>query len=222
MLLLPGVLSADELTLVRQVLELAEFEDGRLTARGLAAAAKDNRQLRRTGAQEEAALDGAIAAALSRHALFCAAVLPCQFTAPLFVRYEPGMRYGAHVDAALMGPGGNVRTDVSITVFLNDPSEYEGGELAIELPGGVRQVKLPAGDAVAYPTFAVHQVNPVQSGQRLVAVTWAQSRVRDPQMREVLFDLHAAGQALGESRPESLEHRLLQKAATNLLRLVAD
>ena len=220
--LLPGVLGADELALIRQVLDLAEFEDGKLTAGALAAAVKDNRQLRRTGAPEEAALDGAVGAALARHALFTAAVMPLHLTAPLFARYEPGMRYGAHVDAAVMGPGGSVRTDVSITVFLNDPGEYEGGELALELPGGVRQFKLPAGDAVAYPTFTVHQVNPVTAGRRLVAVTWAQSRVRDPQMREVLFDLHAAGQALHADRPGSLEERLVQKAATNLLRLVVD
>jgi len=221
MLLLPGVLGADELALIRQVLDLADFEDGKLTA-GRAAPLKENRQLRRTGAPAEAALDAAVGDALSRHPLFNAAVQPRHLLVPLFARYEPGMHYGAHVDAASMGPDRSVRADVSITVFLSNPSEYEGGELAIDLPGGVRQVKLPAGDAVAYSTFAVHQVNPVTSGRRLVAVTWAQSRVRDPQMREVLFDLHAAGQALHASQPESLEDRLVQKATSNLLRLVAE
>lgn len=221
MLVLTGVLSAEELALIRQALDLAEFEDGKLTA-GLAAPLKDNRQLRRTGAAEEAALDGAIAAALARHTLFTAAARPRHITAPLYARYEPGMHYGAHVDAAVMGLGGTVRADVSVTVFLNDPSEYEGGELAVELPGGVRQVKLAAGDAVAYSTFSVHQVNPVTAGRRLVAVLWAQSRVRDPQMREVLFDLHAAGEALHATHPESLEDRLVHKATSNLLRLVTE
>ena len=219
--LLEGVLSAEELALIRQALELASFEDGKLTASGLAAAAKKNLQLKREGAEAEA-LDRTIVAALSRHAIFCAAVLPKQFVAPLYSRYEPGMHYGAHVDAALMGPDARVRSDVSITVFLNDPSEYDGGELVIELPGGLREVKLAAGSAVAYSTYAVHEVKPVTRGCRLVAVTWAESRVRDPLMREVLFDLHAVSNALRETRPGSVEIRLLQKAVINLLRLVAN
>lgn len=218
---LEGVLSAEELSLIRQTIDLATFEDGRLTARGLAAAAKQNLQLKREGAEAEA-LDRTLIAALSRHPLFGAAALPKRFVAPLYSRYEPGMKYGPHVDGALMGPDGNTRSDLSVTVFLNDPGDYDGGELAIETAGGVREVKLPAGSAVMYSTYAVHQVKPVTRGQRLVAVTWIESRVRDPLMREVLFDLHAVNTAIGAQRAGSLEAGLLNKAVINLLRLVTE
>ena len=219
--LLEGVLSGDELALIRQVLELAAFEDGKLTASGLAAAAKQNLQLKREGAEAET-LDRTIVGALSRHPILRAAALPKRFVAPLYSRYEPGMQYAAHVDAALMGPEGETRSDLSITIFLNEPNAYDGGELAIQTAGGVREVKLPAGSAVMYSTYAVHEVKPVTRGQRLVAVTWIESRVRDPLMREVLFDLHAVNHSLGEKQATSLEARLLNKAVINLLRLVSE
>lgn len=223
MQVLRGVLSADELAALRDALADAPFEDGKLTASGLAARVKHNLQMRREDA-DASPFDQLIAAALARHPLLQAWALPKRITAPLFSRYDPGMAYGAHVDSPLMGQGQPIRSDLSITVFLNEPAEYDGGELLIETPGsgdGVR-VKLPAGDAIIYPTFSLHQVLPVTRGVRLVAVTWVQSLVRDPMMRQVLFDLHAASRSLMEREPDAIETRLVQKAHNNLMRLVIE
>ncbi len=218
---LSGVLSLEELTLLRQILADAPFEDAKLSVESYAVV-KNNRQLSRADSEVEA-LDRTIAAALSRHELFSSAAFPVRYVPPLYLRYEPGMLYDAHVDTATFTYGTDtLRADISVTVFLNNPDEYEGGELVLDLPGGPLAVKLPAGDAIAYSTHTVHQVRPVTSGERLVAVTWAQSRVRDPQMRQVLFDLHAVSASLAENAPASVERRLLLKAERNLLRLVAE
>ena len=215
------VLTVDELTLIRQIYDAATFNNHQLTAESFAAV-KNNLQL----SKDEPAIDAlnrTIVGALSRNELFQSYVRPAQFVPPLHLRYGSGMLYEPHVDAAVFTAesGPSVRGDVSITVFLNDPSEYDGGELILDLPGGPLAVKLPAGDAIVYSTYTVHQVRPVTRGERMVAVTWAQSQVRDPQMRQVLFDLHAVSAALKENAPDSLERRLLVKAERNLLRLVA-
>ena len=219
---IPEVLTADEVTLIRQIYDAATFNNHQLTVESFAAA-KNNLQL----SSDEPAIDAlnrTIVGALSRNEFFQIYVRPALFVPPLHLRYGSGMHYEPHVDAAVFSAEGgrNLRADVSITVFLNDPSEYDGGELILDLPGGPLAVKLPAGDAMVYSTHTVHQVRPVTRGERMVAVTWAQSQVRDGQMRQVLFDLHAVSAALKESAPESLERRLLVKAERNLLRLVSE
>lgn len=220
MIVLPEILTADELALVRGFLADAPFEDGRLTASGTAAAAKQNLQVSRgSDAEGTAALDRLIVAALQRHPLFSAYAWPRRLTAPLYARYTPGMAYGAHVDASLMGQDPPVRTDVSLTIFLTDPADYDGGELIIDLGGGAAHaVKLPAGHGFAYPSTAVHLVRPVTRGSREVAVLWAESRCRDPRGREALFDLRAVLQSLGFREPAGTETRLLQKTLCNLER----
>ena len=222
MLRIAEVLTADELTLIRQIYDAATFNNHQLTVESFAAV-KNNLQL----SKDEPAIDAlnrTIVGALSRNEMFKSYVRPARFVPPLHLRYGSGMLYEPHVDAAVFSSesGPTVRGDVSVTVFLNDPSEYEGGELILDLPGGPLPVKLPAGDAIAYSTHLVHQVRPVTSGERMVAVTWAQSHVRDPLMRQVLFNLHAVSSSLKETAPDSLERRLLIKAERNLLRLVAE
>jgi PKHD-type hydroxylase len=221
--ILRQALTADELTAIRGALDHPEavFESGKLTAGQGAAGVKHNLQLKREG-PEATPLDQLVVAALSRHALFQAWAMPLRFAAPTFSRYEPGMAYGVHVDRAIMGVGNPIRSDVSVTVFLNAPEEYDGGELIVESPGGNRAVKLAAGDAFVYATTALHQVSPVTRGRRLVAVVWAQSLVRDEGMRQILFDMHAVCASLHDTQPESVEARLLSKAHSNLLRKLAE
>jgi len=223
-IVLPAVLATEELRLLREFLGQAEFEDGRLTATGVAAARKHNLQLARgQDAEGAGALDQLVLAGLQRSPLFAAYAWPKRITAPLYVRYEPGMHYGAHVDGSLMGLEPRLRTDLSLTLFLNEPGDYDGGELVIDLGGGAtQQVKLPAGSAFAYPTTAIHLVRPVTRGQRLVAVVWAQSYARDPRIREALFDLRALQESVVAKAPVSVEAQLLQKTVSNLERLFAE
>ncbi|MDB2687319.1 Fe2+-dependent dioxygenase [Mariniblastus sp.] len=216
-----GVLSDTQLSEVGTLIDAAEFVDGKLTAGSAIAGRKSNLQLKRDG-PDGTKLDQLILQALGRHPVFSSIVLPLRFSAPIISQYQPGMCYGTHVDAPFMGVGQPIRTDISVTLFLNDPTSYEGGELSIDLPGGARQVKLPAGDAIVYSTTAPHQVLPVTNGTRLVAVTWCQSRVRDAAKREILHDLHAVCSCIAEDDPDSIEAMLLNKSYSNLLRMFAE
>jgi len=131
------------------------------------------------------------------------------------------MHYGRHLDDALMDQPNALRTDVSVTVFLNEPDCYEGGELLMHSPYGEVEIKLPAGHVVVYPSTTLHQVNEVTQGERLVAVTWAESHVREAEKREILFDLDAIKTALNGKLPDSTETELVFKTYSNLLRLWA-
>jgi PKHD-type hydroxylase len=219
----PAVLTPEELKLVREFLDEAEFDDGKLTASGLAASRKNNLQAaRKKDPEGHAAVDKVVVAGLQRHPLFAAYAWPRRVTAPLYARYDSGMQYGAHVDAAIMG-GDGMRTDLSVTLFLAEPSEYDGGELALDLGGGaIHSVKLPAGAAFAYPTGALHLVRPVTRGRRLVAVFWVQSFARDQAVRELLFDLRAVSSSLSQQAPESRESQLVHKSLANLERRFAE
>jgi PKHD-type hydroxylase len=222
---LSNILTSDELAAVNSVLAAAPFEDGRLTAGAAAQRRKHNLQLSRsqaTDVDELRAMDELIIAALSRHPVFNSIVQPRRVLAPTYGRYEPGMHYGMHVDNPIMGGAEPMRTDVSVTLFLSDPSNYDGGELTVESPGGARQFKLPAGDAIVYPTTALHRVEPVSRGVRMVAVTWAQSFVRDGEFRQILHDLSAVLASLGAAQPDSLEATLIAKCHANLLRKVME
>jgi PKHD-type hydroxylase len=214
---LRNVLTSEELTAVTGALAVAEFEDGKLTADDAIKHVKKNLQLKRDG-PEPIPLDTLVVGALARHPVLRAWGMPRRFAAPLYSKYEPGMAYGAHVDASVMGIGNPIRADLSFTLFLSPPTDYDGGELAIETSAGSHRVKLPAGDAIVYSTYELHQVLPVTRGARLVAVTWAQSLVRDPRMRQILFDLNVATQSLTEKAPDALEVKLLQRALSNLQR----
>src|SRR5688572_952434 len=192
------VLTTDQVSAFREELNRAEWIDGRVTAGHQSARAKDNMQLpedspasRRMGEE--------IVATLQRHPLFMAAALPLRVFPPLFNRYEGNQAFGSHVDNAVRqvtGTPHRVRTDVSATLFLSAPDDYDGGELVVEDTYGVHSVKLPAGHVVLYPASSLHHVRPVTRGTRLASFFWIQSMVRDDGARTLLFDLDLAIQQL--------------------------
>ncbi len=219
LLLLPGVLKADEAALARSWLADAPFVDGRLSAGAAARRVKANQELERGAASLER-LNRLVMENLVRHPVYRAGALPVHAAAPLYARYQPGMTYGDHLDDPIMGTGGVMyRSDVAVTVFLSVPEEYDGGELVIRTAFGEQAVKLPAGDAVLYPAGSIHRVNPVTRGERLVAVTWVQSLVRDPARRELLYGLNVARERLLASAPQAEETAQVNAAYLNLIRM---
>lgn len=213
---LPNVLSQDERLAICTTLATAEFVDGKLTAGWYAKAVKHNRQLPAEAGKD---LRDQVKTVLNRHPLFQAAVRPKQIHSVLLSRYDTGMAYGRHADNALMGQW---RSDVSFTLFLNEPEDYDGGELVIEGADDEAAYKLPAGQALVYPSSALHRVEAVTGGVRLVAVGWVQSWVRDPAHRELLFDLDTVRRSLFAQMGKSNEFDLLSKSLANLLRQWAE
>lgn len=216
---IPDVLSASELQFIQSSLAQAEFVDGKLTAGWHAKLVKNNQQVKTGSAQE---LKAKVEQALKQNALFQTAVRPRRIHSILFSRYEVGMSYGRHTDNALMGNPTLWRSDVSFTLFLNDPSEYEGGELVIEGASDEQAYKLAAGAAIVYPSSTLHRVDPVTKGSRLVAVGWVQSLVREPGEREILFDLETVRRAIFAKEGKTAEFDLMSKSVANLLRKWAD
>ena len=183
---------------IRQRIDAAEWVDGRVTAGAQSARVKRNTQLPEDSPAARAAGD-AVLDALAGNALFLSAALPLKIFPPLFNRYEAGDGFGAHVDNAIRAVRGTpvrVRTDLSATLFLCEPDEYDGGELAVELPFGAQEVKLAAGSLVLYPSSSLHRVNPITRGARIASFFWLQSMVRDEGERTLLFDLDQSVQAL--------------------------
>ncbi|GMU70570.1 MAG: Fe2+-dependent dioxygenase [Burkholderiales bacterium] len=194
LLRIPGVLRADEVARIRERIDAAAWVDGNVTAGHQSARAKANLQL-----PEESAVarecGETILAALGRHPLFFSAALPRQVYPPLFNRYGPGMTFGDHVDGAIRvhpPTTRRMRTDVSATLFLTPPEDYDGGELTIEGTYGPQAVKLPAGDLVIYPATSVHRVTPVTRGERVSSFFWIESMVRDDGERTLLFEMDMA------------------------------
>ncbi|ESQ79033.1 Fe2+-dependent dioxygenase [Asticcacaulis sp. YBE204] len=188
---LPEVLTAAEVAEIRAELEQARWADGALSAGPMAQKVKQNRQLP-ADAPEARILGDRIEAALRRHPLFVSAALPRVVITPRFNAYQGGGHYGNHVDTAIHSDpfkGLTARTDVSTTVFLNAPEDYEGGELIIEDTYGAHEVKLAAGDAILYPSTSLHRVEPVTEGIRLASFLWTQSMVKDGERRRMLFEL---------------------------------
>ncbi|AFY88736.1 2OG-Fe(II) oxygenase [Chroococcidiopsis thermalis PCC 7203] len=211
-----NILNPTELETTIAKLEMAEFVDGKATAGWHARQVKHNTQLPQ-GSPALAIVRDIIDAALQRHALFQMAVRPYIVRPVTISRYDIGMSYGTHIDNALMYDP-LMRSDVSMTIFLSDPTTYEGGELIIESTQGEVAFKLPAGSAIVYPSSTLHRVEAVTQGVRLAAVTWIQSLVRDPQQREILFDLDTARQTLFEASGKTPVFDLISKSHANLLR----
>lgn len=191
LLQIPQILTSDQVAHFRSRMEGAPWVDGNVTSGHQSAQAKYNEQLAEDSpvARE---LGDAVVAALGRNQLFFSAALPKRIFPPLFNRYQGGMEFGSHVDGAVRvhGPTGlRIRTDISATLFLAAPEEYEGGELLVEDTYGVQRVKLPAGDMVLYPATSLHRVQPVTRGARIASFFWIQSMVRDDAQRSLLFDL---------------------------------
>lgn len=198
MLHIPGVLSRKQVTAMRRQLDASPWIDGRATVGEQGAKVKQNRQLPET-APLALELGQTILQALAGNALFFAAALPLRTLPPLFNCYAAGEHYGAHVDGALRripGSGQWLRTDVSSTLFLGDPDEYDGGELVVTDQYGEHEVKLPAGDLILYPSTSIHRVEPVTRGARICAFFWTQSMVRDDQRRSLLLELDQNIQSL--------------------------
>ena len=222
LIVIEGLLSADEVAQFRQHLEAAQWEAGSNTAGEVARAVKANQQLPDDG-ELAIALGNHILRKLGNHPQFVSAALPQAIYPPKFNRYAEGGHYGIHVDSAVMQMPGHqqsLRTDLSATVFLCEPEEYEGGELIIEDKFGAQPVKLNAGDMVLYPSSSLHQVLPVTAGARVCSFFWIQSLVRDDAHRELLYDLDQSVQAVrmewgsqhGEvNRLTSIYHNLLRQ-----------
>ena len=219
MLRIPSVLAPPELAMVTSVLAAARFVDGRLSAGSAARRVKNNEEADRS-AREISQLDNLVMGKLVQHPVYRNGALPLKVAAPFYARYLPGRTYGDHVDDPVMGGDGALyRSDIAITLFLNDPQQYDGGELEIRTAFGSQSVKLPAGDAVMYPASSLHRVTPVTRGERLVAVTWAQSLVRDPAKRELLYELNQAREALLAAAPDAPETTRVNTAYVNLVRM---
>jgi PKHD-type hydroxylase len=221
---IPNVLEADQVRHVRSRLDAVEWVDGRITAGVQSARVKDNLQLPEDHpvAQE---LGSLIVGALQRNALFVSAALPLKVFPPLFNRYEGGHAFGNHVDNAIRQVGGTphrIRTDLSATLFVSEPDEYDGGELHVEDTYGLHAVKLPAGHLVLYPSTSLHLVRPVTRGARMASFFWIQSLVRTDGERTLLFDLDRAIQQLNGGVATGAVSLQLTGIYHNLLRCWAD
>lgn len=216
-----GLLSTDEVARIRAALKDVKFVDGRATAGDAVRDVKDNLQAPagETGLDEVRQLVGT---ALLRSEAFTQRVLPRQLMPALFNRYDPGMQYGGHVDNAIMGGGQPLRADVSVTVFLSELGEYDGGALTINSDGEPRQVRMPAGGAVVYDATTIHRVEPVTRGSRLAAVVWCQSFVRDQARREILQELAELARWARGVAPGSQEAMKASKVRANLMRMWAE
>lgn len=218
---IPNLLTADELQHIASTLSETDFIEGKTTAGWHAKPVKNNAQLSQK-ADYGQELKQLVTNALKHNPLFQIAVRPKAIHSMLLSRYETGMSYGRHTDNALMGGEVFWRSDVSLTVFLNDPSHYEGGELIIEGTDREQSFKLAAGSAIIYPSLYLHRVEPVTRGVRLVAVAWVQSLIRDPHEREILFELDTARRSMFEKQGKTPEFDLISKAQANLLRKWAE
>jgi PKHD-type hydroxylase len=190
---IPDVLTAEEVAHIRRVLETTRWQDGRATAGDQAAVVKKNLQVP-LDAPEAQDLGQIILRALGRNPTFTTAALPLRVMPPMFNRYDVGMTFGAHVDNSIraLPTGQRIRTDVSTTLFLTPPEDYDGGELVVHDTYGAHKVKLPPGHMVVYPATSLHSVTPVTRGSRWSAVFWSQSMVRDDWRRHMLYDLDMA------------------------------
>lgn len=221
---IPDILTPEQVAQCRHKLDQADWVDGRVTAGHQSARAKDNMQLPEDHplAREIGEL---ILTGLQNNPLFMAAALPLKVFPPLFNRYQGGQSFGMHVDNAVRQAPGTphrVRTDLSATLFLASPDEYDGGELSVEDTYGLHNVKLPAGHLILYPASSLHHVRPVTRGARLASFFWVQSMVRDDGERTLLFDLDMAIQRIGAEVPDHSSVIQLTGVYHNLLRRWAD
>ena len=216
-----GVLDQDQLARVHALIAEGQFVDGRASAGMAAKRVKHNEELT-LQASRLAELNNQVMGSLVKHPVYQSAAMPLKVAAPYYAHYTTGMSYGEHVDDPVMGQGDVYRSDVSVTIFLNSPDEYEGGELVIQTAFGEQQVKLQAGDAILYPSSSVHRVASVTKGERLVAVSWIQSLVREPDKRALLHELNQARETLLHDKPDSTEARQVNQSYVNLVRMWSD
>ena len=231
LLKIPQLLKAEEVDTLLTLAAQGPFIDGRETAGVLLHDVKHNEQFKATPDQVKM-MGGILQQALERDQLLQRFAWPRKVKPPLLSRYAPGMAYGSHYDQPVMGNRDPMRSDMSLTIFLSDPDSYDGGELNLETPFGTHLVKLPPGDGAVYATMMKHQVNPVTRGERLALVTWIQSMIKEPDKRQILFDITSARQALRDAKPDTSSDAqseaqetaddLLHKTVANLMRLWAE
>ncbi|WP_406823596.1 Fe2+-dependent dioxygenase [Pedobacter sp. KACC 23697] len=214
-----NLLSDSEVRDIHILFKSGAFDDGRLTAHSAAKEVKSNLQLNHQ-TQEHAAIQQIILAALNRNPVFRNAILPQSIHPFIISNYKPGMHYGWHVDSPVMG--NMIRTDVALTIFLNDPEEYDGGELELQTANGNVLYKLNKGDVICYPCTQVHRVREVARGERNVAVSWVQSLVKETVHRKMLFEIFQITENLRNKALNEEEYLLLQQHYSNLLRMWAN
>ena len=220
---IPNVLTSGQVADFRRKLDAADWTDGRETVGSLGAQVKRNLQLPDTSPLKRE-LGEILLVALAKHPLFFSAALPLKYLPPRFNRYADGGEYGFHVDGAVMNlsHGEQLRSDVSCTLFLAEPDEYDGGELIVSDTYGEHEVKLPAGDAIVYPSSSLHRVAPVTRGARIASFFWVQSMVRDDASRCLLFELDASIEHLRGSGADAEAVLQLTGVYHNLLRRWAE
>jgi PKHD-type hydroxylase len=220
---IPEILDREQVAHLRRALDAADWTDGRETVGAQGARVKRNRQLPDASPLRQE-LGRIVLAALARHPLYHAATLPLRTLPPRFNRYEGGGAYGMHVDGSVMAlPNGEqLRSDISCTLFLSDPGDYDGGELVVSDTYGEHEVKLPAGDAIIYPSSSLHRVQPVTRGARLAAFFWVQSLIRDDHRRRLLFELDTSIQRLTATGADGDAVLQLTGVYHNLLRQWAE
>ena len=218
---IPDLLNPVQLEAVCSVLRQGNFVDGRLSAGKNASVKKNNQEL---APDEDSfdALNNVVMTELVQNPVYLRTAMPAKICTPIYARYEPGMEYGGHIDDPIMGPPGSTyRSDISITIFLNRPEEYEGGELCIETSDGNTDIKLPAGYAILYPSNSYHSVKKITAGERLVAITWVQSYIRRADQRELLMQLDQARESLADA-PNRSVHDQIDLCHANLFRMWAE
>ncbi len=217
---IPSLLTSDELILIDALVAKVNFVDGKLTASMAAKEVKNNLQVESNN-EYLAEIQNIINTALTQSPLFNIAALPKKIYPFLISKYTPGRYYGWHVDSPVMGDP-PIRTDMAMTIFLGDPATYEGGELMIQSDTGTSSFKPAKGDAVLYPCQYLHCVSEVKSGERIAAVTWIQSNVKDPAKRQILFQLNQVHSALYQQAPNAPATNTLLQTHSNLFRMWAD
>ena len=215
---IPQLLIHEKLTQIDALMESSLFVDGANTASMAAKSVKNNLQIDKNNTQTLPQLQSIILKALETSPLFQIATLPKHIYPIIFSKYSEGMTYGWHVDSPQMGSPA-IRTDLAMTIFLSDPSTYEGGELLIQGSQGVTAYKPNRGDAVVYPCMYLHCVNPITQGERRAAVTWIQSEIGSVEKRQILFDMNQIHGSLYQKDPNSIEANLLLQTHSNLLRM---
>ncbi|HHL19285.1 MAG TPA: Fe2+-dependent dioxygenase [Thiothrix sp.] len=219
LLTIKKVLSRQQLMMIKKLLQNAEFVDGKLSAGKEAEAVKNNLELSQQSPLQQQ-LNTMVMNTLLQNKTYQQVAYPYRVATPFYVRYTKGMAYGFHVDDPVMGVmGQQYRTDVSTTLFLNEPVEYEGGELLIQTAFGEQRVKLNAGDAVVYPSSRLHRVTEVTQGERFAAVIWAQSIIKNAEQRELLHELSTARDSLLNTQPNNEQTRHVSNVYSNLVRM---
>ena len=221
LMVIPQLLTDDEVKALAGLAETARFTDGRASAGGYLKGAKNNLQMEATQ-EQHALLQNTMLGALQRSIPFHDFAVPRHIADFRINRYEVGMAYGSHLDNPLIGDSETLRSDISMTVFLSDPASYDGGELRLETPFGVEEAKLFPGDAVVYATVVPHEVVEVTRGVRVAVIGWLQSYVRDPAQRQILYDMNRARQRLRDTGADQEAVERLVRCYGNLMRMWLD